>query len=75
MPDDEVWPHSLRVSSDEWQAFRQLQQHLQSRSPYGVVSLRETFRVCVGSTAAALARGEMPAPDLPREAPRGNPTT
>lgn len=57
---DETVPRSLRLAPEEWAAFRTLQQQLQERSPYGTVSLRETFRVAVGSTSAALASGQLP---------------
>ena len=72
---DEVTPRSLRVSPEEWAAFRALQQQLQQLTPHATVTVRDCFRTCVGSTSAVIAAGGTPvALDLPRQAPR-NPTT
>ena len=58
MPDNTV-PKSLRVSLSEWQALRDLRRELEERSPYGsAVTLRDAFRVAVGSTASISTIGQ-----------------
>jgi hypothetical protein len=47
------------MSEEDWEAFVALQRAVQQQTPHGTVTMAHAFRLCVSSTSAALARGDL----------------